>query len=340
MIISKILKNNAVYYSLHAEQTVTGTFLDEPGSGIFEEMLTHTTIDRIIDDKEIISPKDLALVLDFHYIKRCQNNIKKKIIQLIQKFKYVILTNISKEIIEEIEVGIFKNHNNVQSNEIFIKFILTNESIEEIELDIERIFIEEFLLRLKKHVEPKIEENGIIHDSSSVYLTSYINIKRFISLDKNFFIYSIYQLAIKIRDHWKIELKSEKHNQQPTLICQNLNSSYITSMLSSLLKLDILILDKIGPINKIYSTLDRKIEESRKYIVVSDLVCLGTEIKIAKSIIEFLGGIYLGNVSIIRVETILKKDKSYLDTECVFYITKDNNKEIGYEIKTALNLGN
>lgn len=338
MIISKIVKNNIIYYKLHAEQTVTGTFLDEPGSGIFEEILTHTTIDKLVSDTEILTPKEFILVLDFSNIKGCQNNIKKKIIQLIHKFKCIVLTNITKKIIEDIEVGIFQNPNNIEVNDCFLKFVLSNETIEAIDLDIESVFIEEFLARLKKHVEPRVEGMDIVHDSSSVYLTSYINIKSFISLEKSFFIYSIYQLAMKIREHWKIELKSEIINQKPILICQNLNSSYITSVLSSLLKLDILILDKIGPINKIYSTLDRKIEESKNYIVVSDLVCLGTEIKIAKSIIEFLGGIYLGNVSIIRVETILKKDKSYLDTECVFNITNENNKEIGYEIKTALNL--
>ena len=116
-----------------------------------------------------------------------------------------------------------------------------------------------------------------------------------------------------------------------------MNSAYIVSVLANLLKLDILILDKIGPINKIYNRLDKTISEDRKYIVVSDLVCLGTEVKIVKSLIQFMGGKFLGNVSIIKTETLSKADIKRFDaTIAVFSINKSNNKEIGYNIKTDL----
>ena len=85
-----------------------------------------------------------------------------------------------------------------------------------------------------------------------------------------------------------------------------------------------------------YSTLDRKIENSKNYVVVSDLVCLGTEVKIAKSLIEFLGGNYLGNISIIRIQTIDPKHKDFRNTECVFTVDKTNNLVIGYKINTDL----
>lgn len=103
------------------------------------------------------------------------------------------------------------------------------------------------------------------------------------------------------------------------------------------MKLDVLILDQIGPINKLYRTLNQKIEENRSYIVVSDLVCLGTEVKITKSLIDYLGGKYCGNVSIVRTESILPEDKTLSNIETVFIINKDNYKELNYEIKTALN---
>ena len=168
---------------------------------------------------------------------------------------------------------------------------------------------------------PSISRHGII------------DIKCMISKDKEFFIYAIYQLAIKMNNHWS----SLREKDKPTLICQNLNSSYIASILSSFLKLDILILDNLGPINKLYSTLDNKIEENKKYIVVSDVICLGTEIKIAKNLITFLGGKYVGNASIIRIQTLNPIDKTFDDAECVFTITKENNP-FKYQIKTALNL--
>ncbi|MBS7233060.1 hypothetical protein KHA90_18720 [Flavobacterium psychroterrae] len=99
----------------------------------------------------------------------------------------------------------------------------------------------------------------------------------------------------------------------------------------------LLILDKIGPINKLYSRLDNVINANRKYIVVSDLVCLGTEVKIVKNLIQFVGGKYLGNVSIIKTETLTPQDIKKKDsTLAVFSITKENNRELNFNISTNL----
>ena len=146
----------------------------------------------------------------------------------------------------------------------------------------------------------------------------------------------VQDLVLKTYQKWFKSINPLDNESKPILVCQNLNSSYITSILSTLLKTDIVILDQIGPINKMYSTLDSKLENNKKYIVVYDFVCLGTEIKIAKSLIEFLGGKYLGNISIVRVQTIEPVYQKFEDTECVFVVDKESNKEIGYKISTAL----
>ena len=62
------------------------------------------------------------------------------------------------------------------------------------------------------------------------------------------------------------------------------------------------------------------------------MVCMGTEVKIAKSIIEYFGGNYIGNISLVRVESI----KPYNNTEEVFRIDKFNHKEFNYNITTAI----
>lgn len=110
-------------------------------------------------------------------------------------------------------------------------------------------------------------------------------------------------------------------------------------MLSKLLKLDILVFDKIGPINKLYNKLEKHNYENKKYIVVSDLVCLGTEVKITKNLIEFSGGKYLGNVSLAKIETLTREDldlDSIDRTISVFSITDKNNVELNYYIYTNL----
>lgn len=50
-----------------------------------------------------------------------------------------------------------------------------------------------------------------------------------------------------------------------------------------------------------------------------------------------MGGKFLGNVSIIKTETLSKADIKRFDaTIAVFSINKSNNKELGYNIKTDL----
>ena len=156
--------------------------------------------------------------------------------------------------------------------------------------------------------------------------------KKFMSYEKELLLFSIYKLAIKIKTKWQNEIE-----YGPILICQSMNSAFIVSILSTFLKLDILIFDKIGPINKLYNRLDNTISDKRKYIIVSDLVCLGTEVKIVKSLIQFIGGNCLGNVSLIKTETlknthIIKENA----TIAIFSIKRANNKELNYDIFTDL----
>lgn len=340
MIISKIIKDSCVYYSLHAEQSVTATFIEDTvGNGIFEEILTINTLDRVCEDFEKNERGAFNLVLDCSNLKSCQNNLKKRIIQLIKSIpKVLILINVRVEIIEKLEVDIFRNPNNsldAENNFYNIFYVSENGEVNIQSVD---LFEEMFVSYLKSHVKHNPDE-PFYHHSSSVYLSTYINTKSMISADKGFFIYALYHLALKMKNNWSEIIGSQEayRSDKLTLICQNLNSSYIASILSSFLKLDILVLDKLGPINKLYSTLDNKIVEEKNYIVVSDVVCLGTEIKIAKSLITFLGGKYLGNVSIIRIDTLDASTKIFDDTECVFRIRKGNNP-INYQIKTALDL--
>ena len=139
-----------------------------------------------------------------------------------------------------------------------------------------------------------------------------------------------------------IEQKSDrdwvikKAEKDIILFSQNMNSSFISSVLLNFLLLDVTLIDHVGPINKIYSSFDNRINKDKKYLVVSDMVCLGSEVRIAKNLIEFSGGEYIGNVSIIRVNSMKDEDK-YSNVETIYLIEKENNK-IGYSIRTALDL--
>lgn len=337
MIISKISFDNCIYYHLHAEQTITAAFIDGKNLGILEQSVTDKTFNNIIDDYKAEVVKE-TLVLNFEGIIDIQNNQLSKIVQLKRISKLLILINVKSEIIQELTLlDLFNNKNNeIDSNGNFNVFYCDHLLNVKINFSTRDIFYNHFNSLVTSKYCDILVDNDKYHSSSSVYLSKWINIKRFASTDKEFFIYSIYQLAIKTYDKWFSDKSKVEDSEKPVLVCQNLNSSYIASILSTLLGTDILILDQIGPINKMYSTLDSKIENGKRYIVVSDLVCLGTEIKIAKSLIEFLGGQYLGNISIVRIQTINPQHRKFDDAECVFIVNKENNEEIGYLIKTDL----
>ena len=217
---------------------------------------------------------------------------------------------------------------------VFTKFYLLESSDNFIpqNFKISQLFQDEFKTTLKLFIS---RFDGP-HTSSYVYLKSFVDIKKFISYQKKMTFYAIYLLAQKIYKEW-----NEQIDENTVFVCQSLNSSYLVSILSSLLKLDILILDKIGPVNKLYNKLDKNISGDKKYIVVSDMVCLGTEVKIVKNLIEFVGGYYIGNVALIKTETLKRSDIKRKDSTLAFFsIDKSNNKELDFFITTELEIEN
>jgi hypothetical protein len=338
MVISKIEKDFFIYYNLHAEQTITGTFFnDSICSGIFDEQLTISTLEVIDKDlEEIQSLESKIIILDLIRLKDASNNLKALLFNISKKCKDLIFTNIKANVFSKLDLELSNRHNVKVGDDYSILYY----SVETKEHTIEKtddLFDAEFKKIIIKYNRDNIPE---YHESSSIYLTKYIDIKEMISVDKAFFIYALYQLALKIKNQWLDHLAIE--SERPTLICQNLNSSYIASVLSSFLRLDILILDHLGPINTMYSSLNNKIEEDKSYIIVSDVVCLGTEVKIAKNIITFLKGKVFGNIAIVKINTLIEdhieKEQKKLKSLSVFNISKDNNDGINFEIKTAFTL--
>lgn len=329
MIVSKIITEEYIYFNLHAEEVVTSNFIEDDNSGVFCNRLQISTLNRAIDSLK--TEKLNNVIFDFKNIIKCQPNLNKVLIELKKDNYKIQLINLKKSVCSELSLDTIENIKNSFDDETFLKFHLfedESDNLTGINLNTKDLFENNFKSKIKNY----IEEHQKPHTSSFVYLTSFVDIKKFMSNEKPTLIYSLYVLAMKIKYKWKLDLK-----ENPILICQSLNSSYLVSILSTFLKLDILIFDSIGPVNNLYHRLDNNISEKRKYIIVSDLVCLGTEVKIVKNIINFVGGKCLGNVSLIKTETLNNKDISKANaTISVFSIKKENNKELNYNIKTNL----
>lgn len=340
MVISLIQNEDFAYYNLHAEQTISSTFFDGDIGICVTELFSEALL-RIEDSLNLINKiSEKTVYLDFNKIDNAYKNLNSNLSKISKKCKILILLNLKDEVYNQLEIELISgnkfNRRNIVDNG-FVMFYFEKESDEQMYIDEKQLFEESFRDFVIYYTD---DNNEDYHQSSSVYLTKYIDIKKMISKDKAFFIYSLYQLALRIQNEWLNETFEIKQ-EAPTLICQNLNSSFIASVLSSFLKLDIVILDHLGPINTMYSSLNNKIEENKKYIIVSDVVCLGTEVKIAKNLITFLGGKVFGNISIVKIDTLNEKDiveeEKKLKSISVFNISKQNNEGINFEIRTALN---
>ncbi len=334
MIVSLIETPNYSYINLHAEEVISSNYLNDDNQGIYISSLQFETINRLFNFLKKASDQFNNIVLDFNYIQNVQSNIIDKIIEIRDLGYKLILINISEKLIKPLALNTIENSKNILNAKgdynIFYFFSDKESDLYQIDIESGNVFYYEFKKRLIKY----IDEYQKPHASSFVYLHSFIDLKKFISFETPFIYYALYRLAIKIKENWESNLKDK-----PILVGQSLTSTFIVSVLSKLLKLDILVFDKIGPINKLYNKLEKHNYENKKYIVVSDLVCLGTEVKITKNLIEFSGGKYLGNVSLAKIETLTREDldlDSIDRTISVFSITDKNNVELNYYIYTNL----
>lgn len=335
MIISRIQIEDFIYYNLHAEQTVSSTYFGAE-LGIYVSELFDSTLYRInVDLDNFQDLNNQILYLDFEGIEYAGKNLIDELSAINDKVKHLIFINLKLKVLEQLCLSeeLLENplNDKLQCEDKF-KMFYYGKSIPAVKyLDAEDTFkkvVLSFIIDFNEQLE-----DPHLHESSSVYLTSYIDIKKMISHGTEFMMFCLYHLAKKIKENWIKDI-----NDKPLLVCQNLNSSFISSVLSNFLQMDIVILDHVGPINTVYSTLHNKVEENKKYIIVSDVVCLGTEVKTAKNLIAFLGGKVIGNVSIVKLDTLEKEDisKDKIRNISVFNINKENNTMINFKIKTAL----
>ena len=336
MIISRVSLENKTFINLHAEQSFEGSFghfLDKniQQAGVFQNTLSKSTIDKIIDDFKTNPVQSEILIFDFNHLDFLQVNqninFKENIIDAFNSI-CIQLLNVNHEIANKLGLS---EHINIHKQERQHIFLNNKESFSAFSTyqAFEIVFHETLY---KKYLEP----NEKYHRSTPVYINKFIDLKKFISNDQKLFIYTLYFLALSmIKDKKSRDWVLRKGDNSIVLFAHNMNSSYIASILANFLLLDVILVDHVGPINKIYSTFDKRLNQNKKYLVVADVVCLGTEVKIAKNIIEFSGSTYLGNVSIVRINTLEEEDKKYSDVETIYVVEKGNNK-IGYSISTAL----
>jgi hypothetical protein len=252
------------------------------------------------------------------------------------KNKDIFITNVSSTLYENLKLGkieskIFRKE--VVNKESILHFSLNkNTSILLSEISSYKSIIFQSLFEDKMNSESSYygDKEEKLSYSSDVYLDKYINVKAFIE-DKPFSHFGLFLLAQKVKE---LFIKEEKNQY---LFTMSINGSYIASILSKLLGVEVSYLDHLGPINKMYKTkLDNRILTGKHYFLVSDVICLGTETKKAESIIQYENAFVDGYITVVNIKTVTRPNNK--PTNFLFEINKDNNYIFKYAIRTELDL--
>lgn len=168
-------------------------------------------------------------------------------------------------------------------------------------------------LELRKYISNKISGNLIEKEqflkSSNIYVNKYVNIKKILlSPSDNYLI--LFELALLIKP---------KTNNFDKLICCSFNGAVIATMLGQLLSKEVVYLMNLGPTISYYNIdMVSEIINKNNYLFVADMICLGTEFNLTKTIVK------LHKAELIGVACIVK----YLDpayAKCVISLVEIND---------------
>lgn len=338
MLYSKIIHGNTLYILLHAEQ-VYRSFM-KSSLGFFVKDLERETINDVSNEVVTLlkSNSDInKILIDGSELLDCHNAYEdfNKIVEYCISNSIDILLNRLHKILygsshlyelkglEKVDSDI-ENHYNLCSNK---------------DINISDFYNHIFNIYEKKLLEKKLfiedqEFDKQYSASSNVILPKYVNIKRFIE-EKEISFLGLYLLCKKaIREGLVPNYDSI---DKPIVFFQSIVGSYLASIFAKIACLDLAYLDHIGPKSKIYRTIRKETikNQKNKYLLISDVICMGTEIQIAKSIISNEGSEVIGILPIIKIKVIDKDEDNETPKICsLFTLTKDNNEKIGYQIKT------
>jgi len=137
-------------------------------------------------------------------------------------------------------------------------------------------------------------------ESSNVYVNKYINVKS-LFLDANYMILVVKDMKELLKKHFKGELNSI------VLLGVSNNGIILANLLAYELNIPVQSLNRLGPVY----CLDKKKDKysqfgNKKYVMVSDVVCMGGEYKMAQGIVDTLGATLLGGVCVVKIRDIYR----------------------------------
>lgn len=165
-------------------------------------------------------------------------------------------------------------------------------------------------------------------ESSNVYVNKYINVKS-LFLNYNYMILVVKGLKELVKTKFKSDLSDS------ILIGVSNNGIILANLLSYELQIPVQSLNRLGPVYCLDKQTDRNNQfNSNKYILISDVICMGGEYKMANGIVDILGSTLLGGICVVKIRDVYRNQRE----SNVYALLDDINglevdgERIGYQI--------
>lgn len=186
-----------------------------------------------------------------------------------------------------------------------------------------------FYYDIKNNPQYSFEEGDLKYlESSNVYVNKYINVKS-LFLNYNYMILVVKGLKELVKTKFKSDLSDS------ILLGVSNNGIILANLLSYELQIPVQSLNRLGPVYCLDKQTDRNNQfNNNKYILISDVVCMGGEYKMANGIVDILGSKLLGGICVVKIRDVYRNQRE----SNVYALLDDINglevdgERIGYRI--------
>lgn len=193
-----------------------------------------------------------------------------------------------------------------------------------------------FYYDIKNNPQYSFKEGDLKYlESSNVYVNKYINVKS-LFLNYNYMVLVVKGLKELIKTKFKSDLSDS------ILLGVSNNGIILANLLSYELQIPVQSLNRLGPVYCLDKQTDRNKQFSNnKYILISDVVCMGGEYKMAKGIVDILGSKLLGGICVVKIHDVYRNDRK----SNVYALLDDVNgleidgERIDYQVYVNDNIG-
>lgn len=273
-ILKKITENNTYFYILDF-------------GNIDKICLTNETI------KKIFGYKNLAIYFNKYYY----NNNSENLANYFNKNNFVIYN-------DDKGVLIFLKDSDT-SWMTFFESKLTNEK--DIIKKIHAYLYMSFFLEDIENNKRRFDNNALKYlESSNVYINCYINVKAL-------FLNTQY-LKLIISDLTKIIINQFTNLDRVCLLGVSNNGIILSHLLAYQLHLDVKSINHLGPRYCLDSDGETIKEiRNKRFILISDVICLGGEYRLAKGILNIMEAKLLGGVCVVKIRDVYRNKEERND---------------------------